>query len=75
MNIIVSSALKKAEIIALLDDQTHLGIHFKHTGTSGANIKFEVDCEEEELAVSTAKKTVKSAPFGAAILFSVKAEQ
>lgn len=71
MKIAIRSALKKEEIKQLLDGQTIQGITFTHAGTLGADIKFEVDTTDQEAAISTAKKTVKSAPFGAAILFSV----
>ena len=73
MNIVIRSALKKEEIKQLLHNQTIDGIHYIHKETKGADIIFEADTTNTEHAISSAKKTVRSAPFGAAILFSVAA--
>lgn len=74
MEIIIRSALKKEEIKQLLDQQTISGITYLHKATKGADILFTADTDDEATAISTAKKTVKAAPFGAAILFSVIAK-
>lgn len=70
--ITISSPIKQEFIIELLDGKTYNDITFKYVGKKGINLQFEINTDDVESAIATAKKTIKGTEIGAVLYFQVK---
>lgn len=72
--IVISSALKKQEIIDLLNGKTINNVLFKYLKTEGINMFFEVNSDDLEAVVGIVKKTIRETDFGVGLFFRVAYE-
>lgn len=70
--ITISSAIKQDFIIELLDGKTYNDITYKYEGKSGINLRFSVNTEAIDKAISVAKKEIKATEIGSILYFQIK---
>lgn len=72
--IVISSALKKQEIIDLLNGTTIDDVLFTYLKTEGINLFFQVNNEDLEAVVAIVKKAIRETDFGGGLFFRVAYE-
>lgn len=68
--ITVNCPMKQEDVIAALSG-SHDGIEFRFLDKKGIKLHFQVDTEDLDQAVATAKNVIKATPFGNVLYFQV----
>lgn len=73
--IFLNAPIQQEQIIALLDDQTVNGIHYKLKSKNGMKLVFDTDAEDLAAAAANAKKAIKAEKWGSVLFFQAGVEK
>ncbi|MFT9039657.1 hypothetical protein [Schleiferilactobacillus harbinensis] len=73
--IFLNAPIQQDKIIALLDDQTVNGVHYKLTSHNGMKLVFQTDADDLGAAAANAKKAIKAQQWGSVLFFQAGVEK
>lgn len=73
--IFLNAPIQQDKILALLDDQTVNGVHYKLKSKDGMKLVFTTDADDQAAAAANAKKAIKAEPWGGVLFFQAGVQE